>query len=285
MANLEKIQQAHKLKPEMGDNEATTKSTAEQGERSGNSQDVKEAQKIRENDLPPLDEQPIQGAMQEVKEEKSRKPRRKGARGLRFIKCNCQTCSCFGCLSVMLLIAVIALVAYFRPPFVLNPIKKYLNQGYQPQPYQTSSVVDINNQIAEELSDEGKATISEQQLQTLMNEQVGTEEVFVDVEPSSIRAVVDIEGESSVPLYLIIEFSHTSDDKLKITKLGFERVSAPKFVRDGLTESVFGLLEASATQGENEGAQFINSFVNQDNEDDIANVRFEKDQVVIFLKQ
>jgi hypothetical protein len=239
-----------------------------------------------DTDLPALEEaQPIQKATREIEEERPRKKRGMASGMMKKLSCRCQNWACFGCLSIILVLVLLVLAIYFRPPFLLNPIKKYVNQGYQPQTYTTESVVDINSRVADELTKNGEAVVTEQELQTLMKDKIGSEDISVDIEPSSLRVVKNIDNDSTVPLYVLIEISHTSDDKLKITKLGFQRYGAPKFIRDALTDSTFSLLDASTTAGDNEGAQFINSFVNQDNEDDIAGIRFEKDQVVIFLNQ
>ncbi|MBN1331518.1 hypothetical protein JW978_01365 [Candidatus Dojkabacteria bacterium] len=233
-----------------------------------------EKQDEKQDELPPLEEeQPIQKVVEKQK-----------PRGKSWIKCNCQTCSCFGCLMIILFIIFIGLSIYFRPPFLLNPLKKYVNQGYAPQGYENVSVVDINEAIALSLTKTGEAAITEGQLESLMSEQLKTDNVFVDIEPSTIRVVTDMDENSTVPLYLFIEISHTSDDKMLITKLGFQRYGAPKFIRNLLTDSAFAMLDTTMADGDDEGTQFINSFINQDNEGDIAGVRFEKDQIVIFEK-
>lgn len=260
---------------------------------------LKESPQIAPGDLPPLptenlnqtnkqdslnEEVEMYTEAEELEKPPRKSPKRKRRRKrINLINCNCQSCSCFGCLLLLIVVILFFFVVYFRPPFVLNPVKRYLNKGYEPPKYETQSVREINDKIEFELNEKGEASVSEKELQSLLNDQLASTEYAIDVEPSSFRIVRNISDEIN-PLYIIVEVSHQSDGNLQITKIGTERIGAPAVLRDMLTNAAFDILDITATQGDSEAVLFVNSLIDQENEDSIGTIRFDKDRVTFELK-
>ncbi len=249
------------------------------------------------DDSPPLsaEEPKILPRQEEVKEvekveakpiekviiERERKPRRK-LRLLPRVGCGCRSCSCFGCLTIILLLVLVGTILYFRPTFLWNPIKEYMNDGYAPQKYENVTAGSVRDQVDIKLDKQTSIEITESQLQALVRDKLNSKYTRVDVEPSYLRIVQDTEEDEQHPLWLIFEIGQTSDNKLQLTKVGFERLSAPAFLRNLASDSVFKAIDTAGVAGDNDAVKLITLLMEADDEGiKVKSVRFDKDKVTI----
>lgn len=196
------------------------------------------------------------------------------------IGCSCKSCSCYGCLLFIILLVLLGAFIYFRPGFVWNGVKDFLNQGYQPN---TEASVDYisDAQVIQQLQEEGSVEISEQELQTLVWNKTNSQGYYVDVEPNYVRIVRDLDKNTQNPLWFMIEFGQGSDSRLNLTKIGFQRFGMPSFLRDSISNMLFSALDVSGTEGESDRDKFIRLILDADENVVIDNVRFDKDKVTI----
>ena len=68
-----------------------------------------------------------------------------------------------------------------------------------------------------------------------------------------------------------------------ITKIGFERIDAPDFLGDAITDSAFQALDLSSTSEENDEAeQLVSTLIDaKDQGISLESVRFDKDKITI----
>lgn len=197
--------------------------------------------------------------------------------------CGCKSISCYGCLLFLLLIVIIAACIYFRPSFVWNPLKSYLNNDYAPESQESMSASNVRDQVKASLEeDEINFDITEQEMQALIEDKLESDEYYIDIEPNYIRLVRDIDSSTDKPLWLIFEVGQGSNDELEFTKLGFEKTGAPGFLRDVLSKSLFSVLDLSDTEGENDAVRFVSFFLSKTQDKiTVSNVRFDKDKITI----
>lgn len=222
---------------------------------------------------------------QEKQEKREKEKQVKKGSGCSLIpkpKCSCQSCSCFGCLIIILFLVLMASILYFRPPFVWNIIKSYMNAGYKPQTYSTVSTDAVTKRIETDLSQGKDATLTEQEMQSLLSKSLNINDVKVDVEPNYMRIVTDADNNNDHPLWLILEVAQQSDGNLKITKIGFNRIGAPSFLRNAISDSAFEALKLSGSDGNNSSNKMMTTAIDAgDNGISIESVRFDKDKVTI----
>jgi len=243
---------------------------------------IKPAEEIaKTGTLPALPEQGLAKENGSTSSPQGEKKKGKG-RGCMLPSCSCKSCSCFGCLGIIFVVVVIGAILYFRPPFIWNTIKSFLNDGYEPTAYQNVAASDVIKDISTELEQDSEVEITELQLQALVQREFDSDQVRVDVEPSFFRVVLDIEDDNDRPLWLIFEIGQQSDDNLKVTKIGFERIDAPDFLQDRVSDSAFGALEVTGAEGENDAIRLVSTLIDAEDQGiTVESLRFDKDKITI----
>lgn len=193
--------------------------------------------------------------------------------------CSCRSCGCYGCLLLIMLIVLIGSLIYFRPEFVWNGVKDFLNEDYHPNT--TTSVAIDSNEVIQILMEEGRVELTEPELQALVRARANSQAYYVDVEPSYLRVVRDLDRDADKPLWLLLELGQGSDSSLSMTKVGFQRISLPSFLRESISDMLFSTLNVTGVEGQTDGHKFIRLILNADNTVSIGNVRFDKDKVTI----
>ncbi len=216
-----------------------------------------------------------------IYEEETKKKQKKEDTHKRGIGCSCRSCSCIGCLGFVLLLILLGLMIYFRPPFLWNATKKFLNAGYSPNNYEKLSTESVIESIKNDLSDDGLAQISEAELQNLAEDNLNIDDLFIDVEPNYFRIVSNLEDNDN-PLWFIFEIGQGSDNSVKVTKIGFERVGVPGFLQDTLSKGVFSAIDFTTNTGDDDSIKLIKLLLDAEDENiNINSVRFDKDIVVV----
>ncbi len=197
--------------------------------------------------------------------------------------CSCRSCSCFGCLAIIFLIVFFGLVLYFRPPFVWNVIKDTLNAGYNPPVVEQRSQIETRERIQSLVETNPVVEVTEAELQSLLNDKIKSTNYRIDIEPNYLRLARDIDSNPKQPLWIILEFGQGSSDNVKVTKLGFERVNVPGFMRDAVSDSIVNALRLSGDKTQDDTITIINFALDLD-ADSVAKVRFDKDKITITTK-
>lgn len=232
---------------------------------------------------PEKEEESIEEEMEEPLEEKVIvvEKRVKSKRRFPRLGCGCRSCGCYGCLFIILIIVAIASLLYFKPAFVWNAIKDSLNKNYNPPVYTSSQPASVRENILESLTENNSVEVSESQLQSLIREELDSDEFRIDVEPNYLRVVQDVDGNEEHPLWLILEFGQGSDNDLKVTRFGFERVGIPSILRDPVSDTVLSAIETADIEGSNDATILIDLLLDPEDELDLKSVRFDKDKVTI----
>lgn len=218
------------------------------------------------------------------KVEKAEEPKQEKAKGsgCSLPGCSCKSCACLSCLSIIALIVLFGVILFFRPPFIWNSIKSFLNKGYNPPVYESQDSVNLTNNIDKTLKTKKTVQITEAQMQALVRKELDSNDVRVDIEPSYFRIASDIDNNEEHPLWLIVEVAQTNDNKLKITRIGFERIGAPSFIKNAVSDSAFQALELNPGGGNQDAENLFAILIDaQDNGITISSVRFDKDKITI----
>jgi len=225
---------------------------------------------------------PAEATVQEPAPTQESAPQKQG-KGCSLPGCGCKSCACLSCLGIILIIVLFGAILFFRPPFIWNAIKSFLNDGYNPPTYDSQDSSAVVDNITKKVEAKGTVEITEKELQALLRSELGSSDVRIDVEPSYLRIASDIDDNEEHPLWLIIELAKTNDNKLKITKIGFERIDAPDFLGDAITDSAFQALDLSSTSEENDEAeQLVSTLIDaKDQGISLESVRFDKDKITI----
>lgn len=227
-------------------------------------------------------------------EENQEKQKEKKGSGcsIPFLKlpgCGCKSCACSGCLGIILIMILFFLVIYFRPPFVWNSIKSYLNDDYSPTIYSEQSSSEVMEEINAAFKNgttgsEGnvEVEVTEEELQSLVRDQLGSDDFLVDVEPNYFRIVSDIDNNDERPLWLIFEFALKSDGDIELSKFGFEKIDAPDFLEKKIFEGTDEAAEIVPGNNDGGAQDFIEILIDaSDNGITLDSVCFDKDRITI----
>lgn len=152
-----------------------------------------------------------------------------------------------GCFLIVVFIVALVLTVIFRPPFLWNPLKAFLNDDFNPPPPAEASADEVYAGISDQADEGLTASISEQQLSVLLSERIQQgKEVRVDMEDKLMRILVNIDTSDS-PLWLALDIVQ-EDDKLAITRIGFGRLSLPEGVNSFLSDQIFAVLQLTKQQ-------------------------------------
>ena len=146
---------------------------------------------------------------------------------------------------ILLLIAAAVAIVIFKPAFITEPLKVFLNADYKPadvsEGTSSESVKNYIDEVTNATDGEVTFQITEDQLTTLVREKFDENvDVRTGMEENKLQLFIDI-AQQGEPLWLIIELSDNGDN-LTFSRIGFGRINTPPALRDFVKEQAFGLV-------------------------------------------
>jgi hypothetical protein len=172
--------------------------------------------------------------------------------------CGCRTISCSGCLLFLVLLAALVYVLIARPPFIMNPVKTWLNDGLQAAPGDGTTSLAAYASLAGQASNfrvgDNDLVIMQNEMQAILQDKAGDRgAVQLQILPSKVKVFIDGDPQSEVPLWWIAEIGTEDGQQLKISKLGTERVGLPAVMNEFITRVIFSI--AGLVTGNNTGSE------------------------------
>lgn len=134
-----------------------------------------------------------------------------------------------GSLIITLLIVFSIYVAIFKPDFVIDPIKSFLNYPYGNElEKHTNKKVDINQKISES---EGSIILDEDEVYNLINDKFPQAKISrIELEEGKLIAFRNI-ASNGKPLWLSAEVE-LKEEKYQIGRVGLGRLEVPQAFKD-----------------------------------------------------
>jgi hypothetical protein len=221
-----------------------------------------------------------------VEEKKSTaKEKKKGPGCFKIIK----RLACLTVVLFLLLIAGIIALIIFKPSFVTEPLKIFLNGEYNPQTSDGVSQESVDGYIDEVTNAEnGEVTfqLTEEQLNTLVRSRISRDlDLRTEVVPNSLRLHVDV-ASTGGPLWVVFELSESSG-QLNVSRLGLGRINSPSIFREFLKDQAFRLIGSlSEDLRVQSSEELVNSLIEDELRTDVTiqNVEFREDLVVVTVE-
>lgn len=163
-----------------------------------------------------------------------------------------------GCFFIVLGIILFVLFIVFRPVFLWNPFKDFLNEGLQPYPmeidmqgfYEAASITASTTRRLE---------ITEEELAALFKQHLTDEtDLRTQISPDRVRVMVNVE-ESDHPLWLVADISKNEADTFSLTNAGFVRFGFPGGINSVIGDRIFSVLDLKKQQvAGNSNTRFFN---------------------------
>jgi hypothetical protein len=126
------------------------------------------------------------------------------------------------------------LIFIFRPRWIIDPFKTYINAGY------TNEIPDYSHYVDEEgiRFEENKIEITQQGLYLLVNDTLQKEYIHrIDFEDQKIIFLSNI-AKKDLPLWLAIEVGIEGEKNIIVQRVGFGRFEFPKFIKEKVLQKI-----------------------------------------------
>ncbi|MBN1915798.1 hypothetical protein JW796_02265 [Candidatus Dojkabacteria bacterium] len=198
--------------------------------------------------------------------------------------------TCFILLIFLLLVTAVVALIIFKPPFLTEPLKMYLNGNYKPdktsEGITSISVESYIDEVTSPTNGEVTFQLTEDQLTTLVRARLADgADVRVGLEEEKIQIFVDV-AEQGEPLWVIVELTDT-EDKLVFSRIGFGKINTPESLREFVKERAFGLMGTVIKDLElGTSEQLISSLAGGEISSSVVikDVKFAKDLVLVTVE-
>lgn len=169
-------------------------------------------------------------------------------------KLGCKTTSCLGCLIIIILLG---LIVFFKPPFILNPFKSYLNGAYGNEvPAYEKRDVKLNDLFGSDSSKQATFELTETDLINLLAcDKCSMKIDRIEIESQKITFLKNLSN-SGYPLWFAIEIK-IADDAFKVEKIGLGKLDLPELVTNSIAQKSFDVIN------ETDNNTFFNQIVNK----------------------
>jgi|GEM_PF-3013503 len=195
--------------------------------------------------------------------------------------------ACTGCVLIIIFIVCLFITIVFRPPVTWNLLKQFLNGEYTPPSVEQYTPEQAMDYINSSVGNFGNNVLSlnESQVSALVRQKIGGgDDLRVDFEPDTFRLIGNLDYDTDTPLWLIIELSENSENKLEVKKLGFGRLDLPQFLKDFVGDLLLkGVNLAQGKFSDQSTGDLLSFLIKTDLSVDvhIDDVQFKKDGLVI----
>lgn len=176
-------------------------------------------------------------------------------------------CKAMGCIVSIIIAITIFLIIYFQPPFVIEPLKSFMNSEYGNLIPQSSSMKMEDINIAS-----GEIVLSEPEILGVLNTN-GIKISRVELQQDNILFFFNL-AESGNPLWIIVTIKNNGEQYV-IERIGFGRVALPSVIKEKLIDSVFNAVGSTANNN------IINTFLPPYLK--ANSVKFEEDKMTITI--
>ncbi|KXK25795.1 MAG: hypothetical protein TR69_WS6001001401 [candidate division WS6 bacterium OLB20] len=194
-----------------------------------------------------------------------------------------------GCFLIVALIVLAVLFLIFRPVFLWNPLKAYLNEDIAVnQDYLAlEQVYDEINFEAEQI---GMTELDEEELTAIFKQQVPKEtDVHVEVEKDLLRVMMNVE-QTDHPLWFVIDIAQNPETGgVSIANVGFVRHGMPGGINSFVGDRIFSLLDLTQQQiagnSPNRFMEFVVDSTRMSKVVKITDAHFEENMIVLEFEE
>ncbi len=249
---------------------------------------VAEGGTVQQTPAQPIQQAPLQSTPPAVKEVVRDRVVYKGSRRGFLFRLKRLSCTAFIVFLVSLILLTVTVL--FRPPVIWEPLKALLNGSYNPPNIAYQDVSVIESYINQTITSTGTIPLllDENQTSNLVRDRFGGGDQRVDLEPGILRFVVDLDTESSRPLWMIIDLQESADGELYVSRIGFGRLSFPSFINKYVSDFAFRSMNlAQGGFNSKSTASALQFFVRNGSNitTEITEVRFDKNQMTIYYEK
>ncbi len=197
--------------------------------------------------------------------------------------------TCFVVLAIIALIAATIAIVIFKPSFIVEPLKTFINgpyvSGSAPKEQTPAAIEDAIQQATEGKHGDVTFQVSEDQLSSLVKQRTeGGNDIRAQVEDKKFIILTNI-SDTGNPLWFVVEFTDTGEN-VELTHLGLGRLNTPEFLRTflkGQLLKIFGSFseDLKVQTSEELANSLLNKFLGADAK--IRDVTFQKDVILVTV--
>lgn len=166
-----------------------------------------------------------------------------------LLRLSCRSIACLGCLLPLVLLLIIVFVVLFKPDPVWGRAKAFLNDELKPGEQASLAApntlpdLDASMLIAPDNPDGSKTIIlTEAELAAILSRSIkDSEHFYLDLQPQTIRIMIDLDQNQAEPLWFFIDLSQ-NQGVVEVSRSGFGRADMPGGVvalaRDNVNRSL-----------------------------------------------
>lgn len=187
-----------------------------------------------------------------------------------------------GCLLVIILLLLTLYTVIFKPPFLWEPAKNFLNADLVIPEKSTSSSSEIRERIESDLLSLDEITVDESELAVLLADKVGVaNDLRTAITPEGIIVYVNIDSPDA-PLWLKLNLAESEEGSIKMQEIGFERVGMPEAFKAGVNNNFESLLEFLKRDSD---IALITELIGLDESESLAQIELGEGELVVKLRE